>query len=68
MRERQTVNVQRCERNTGWKPMLHYAVASPLRVHSDSSKDGSERLLKSPDNQCSIGFQPVFFGAIERRF
>ena len=38
MKERQTVNVQRCERNTGWKPMLHYAVASPLRVHSDSSK------------------------------
>ena len=51
---------RRCERNTGWKPMLHYAVASAVRVHGDSSQDGSERSLISPEIQCSIGFQPVF--------
>jgi hypothetical protein len=32
--------------NTGYQPMLHYAVASPLRVHGD----GSERSLESPKN------------------
>jgi hypothetical protein len=40
--------------------MLLYAVASSLRVHGESSRDGSERSLNSPENQCSIGFQPVF--------
>jgi hypothetical protein len=30
-------------------------------VHGDSSQDGSERSLGSPEGQCSIGFQPVFF-------
>jgi hypothetical protein len=49
------------ERNTGWKPMLLYAVASLARAHGDSFQDGSERALNSPENQCSIGFQPVFF-------
>jgi hypothetical protein len=34
--------------------------ASPARAHGDSSQDGSERALNSPENQCSIGFQPVF--------
>jgi hypothetical protein len=38
------------EQNTGWKPMLHYAVASSLQVHGDSSWDGSERSLDSPEN------------------
>jgi hypothetical protein len=32
------------------KPMLHYAVASSLRVHGDSSRDGSERSLDSLEN------------------
>jgi hypothetical protein len=27
------------------QPMLHYAIASSLRVHGDSSRDGSERSL-----------------------
>jgi hypothetical protein len=39
------------DRNTGWKPMLHYAVASPLQVHGDSSRDGSERSYDSPENK-----------------
>ena len=30
--------------------MLHYAVASPLRVHGDSSWDGAERSLDRPEN------------------
>ena len=30
--------------------MLHYAVASPLRVHGGSSWDGAERSLDSPEN------------------
>jgi hypothetical protein len=41
--------------------MLLYAVAAPPWVHGDSSQDGSERSLNSPENQCSTGFQPVFF-------
>jgi hypothetical protein len=57
-----------CKRNTGWKPMLLYAVASSLRVHGDSSSDGSERSLNSPETQCSIGFQPVFCRTVERCF
>jgi hypothetical protein len=50
-----------CEQNTGWKPMLCYfnAVTSSHWVHSDSSRDGSERLLDSPESQCSVDFQPV---------
>jgi hypothetical protein len=43
------------------------AVASPARVHSDSYQDGSQRSLNSPENQCSIGFQPVFLST-ERCF
>ena len=31
-------------------------------VMADSSWDGLEKSLNSPKNQCSIGFQPVFFG------
>jgi hypothetical protein len=30
--------------------MLLYAAASSLRVHGDSSRDGSERSLDSPEN------------------
>jgi hypothetical protein len=37
------------------------AVAPELQVHGGSSQDGSERSLGSPEDQCSIGFQPVFF-------
>jgi hypothetical protein len=48
--------------------MLLYAVASSLRVHGDSSSDGSERSLNSPETQCSIGFQPVFCCTVERCF
>ena len=48
------------EQNTGWKPLLHYAVASPARAHGNSSQMVLERSLNSPENQCSIGFQPVF--------
>jgi hypothetical protein len=40
--------------------MLLYAVASSLGVHGDTSSDGSERSLDSPEALCSIGFQPVF--------
>jgi hypothetical protein len=29
-------------RITGWKPMLQYAVASPLLVHGDNFRDGPE--------------------------
>ena len=56
-------NVKRWKQNTGWKPMLCYinAVASEIQVLGDSSQDGSERSLGSPEDQCSIGFQPVFF-------
>jgi hypothetical protein len=39
--------------------MLHYALASSLRVHGDSSGDGSETSLSSPENKCT-GSQPVF--------
>jgi hypothetical protein len=38
------------EQNTGWKPMLLYAIALPLRVHGDSSRDDLERSLDSPEN------------------
>jgi hypothetical protein len=38
------------------------AVASSLQVHDDSSQDGLGRMLGGPEGQCSIGFQPVFFG------
>jgi hypothetical protein len=37
-------------KNTGWKPMLHYAVAPSLRVHGESSRDDSERSLDNPQN------------------
>ena len=37
--------------------MLLYAVAT--LVHGDSSRDGSEKALNSPETQCGIGFQPV---------
>jgi hypothetical protein len=47
--------------------MLHCAVVSSIRVHGESSRVGSERSLDSPE-KCSIGFQPVFFRTIERRF
>ena len=40
--------------------MLLYAFASPVAARGNSSQDGSERALNSPENQCSIGFQPVF--------
>jgi len=43
------------------------AVASSLQVHGDSSLDGSGKSLDSPEGQCSIGFQPVFFSHVERR-
>jgi hypothetical protein len=36
-------------------------VASELQVHGGSCQDGSERSLGSPEDQSSIGFQPVFF-------
>jgi hypothetical protein len=55
-------------KNTGWKPLLDYAVASPLRIPGDTSRDGSERSLDSPEKQCSIGFQPVFFAPSSGRF
>ena len=48
--------------------MLHYVVASSLRVHGDSSQDGSERSLNGPENQCSIGFQPVFCSHVDYAF
>jgi hypothetical protein len=42
---------QRCEQNTGWKPMVLYvAVASSLLVHGDSSRDGSKRSLDRLEN------------------
>jgi hypothetical protein len=44
--------------------MLHYAAASSLWVHGNSSGDGSERALNSPETQCSIGFQPVSPGVV----
>jgi hypothetical protein len=40
--------------------MLHYALASSLRVHDNSSQDGSERSPDSPENNVALGFQPVF--------
>jgi hypothetical protein len=52
---------QQCEQNTGWKPMLHYAVALLLRVHGDSS----ERSLDSPKT-ISIG-RVYFTNGILRR-
>jgi hypothetical protein len=36
------------DKNTGWKPMLHFSLPWPLRVHGDSCRDGSERSLISP--------------------
>jgi hypothetical protein len=37
-----------------------YAVAWPLRVLGNSSRDGSGRSLDTPESQCSTSFQPVF--------
>jgi hypothetical protein len=51
--------------------MLCYATLSrrtPLRMHGDSFRDGSEISLNSPENQCRMGFQPLLIGTIERRF
>src|SRR5580704_7241702 len=36
----------------GWKPLVHYAVASSLPVHGDSS----ERSLDNPEN--NVAFKP----------
>jgi hypothetical protein len=47
-------------RATEWKPMLLYAFASPVAARGNSSQDGSESPHNSPENQCCIGFQPVF--------
>jgi hypothetical protein len=55
-------SAQRYEQNTGWKTMLHYAVAWSFRVHADSFRDSSERSLDSPENSVA-GLQPVFFRA-----
>ena len=44
--------------------MLATLRRSRVPVHGDSSG----RSLDSPKSQCSIGFQPVFFRANERRF
>jgi hypothetical protein len=41
--------VRGCEQNTGYQPMLHYAVASSVRVHGESFRDVSERSLDSPE-------------------
>jgi hypothetical protein len=49
-----------------WKPCYINAVASSVQVHGNSSRDGSRRSLDSPENQCSIGFQPVFCSHVER--
>jgi hypothetical protein len=50
--------------------MLCYFAPSrrQFQVHGDSFRDGSGRSLDSPEGQCSIGFQPVFFCTIERAF
>jgi hypothetical protein len=42
--------------------MLHYAVASLIRVHGIAL-----RYARQSGKQRSIGFQPVFFRTIERR-
>jgi hypothetical protein len=55
-------------RNPGWKLMVLCAVVSPRRVHGDTFQDGSQILLNSRENQCSMGFQPVSIRTIERRF
>ena len=34
--------------------MLHYPVASPLRVHGDNFRDGPENGFGSPKNQFSL--------------
>jgi hypothetical protein len=44
--------------DTGWKPMLQYAVASPLRVQGYRCWDGSERSLESPENKEIFSLSP----------
>jgi hypothetical protein len=57
--------------------MLLYAVASPARVHGDSSKDDSERPFNDPENNVvsllffapSGGipkFPPVLLGCVQK--
>jgi len=45
--------------NTGWKPMLLYAVAARERVRGDGFRMTSSTARPSGE-ECGIGFQPVF--------
>jgi hypothetical protein len=40
--------------------MLHYAIASSLRVHGHSCWNGPVRSLDIPESQGRIGFKPLF--------
>ena len=48
--------IARCEQNTGWKPMLQYAVASSLWVRGDIGRMPL-RHRSTVREQSSIGFQ-----------
>ena len=52
---------------TGWKPILHCAVASSRWVREGASV-ALESSLDPPKSQCSIGSQPVFVRTNERCF
>ena len=52
---------------TGWKPILHCAVASSRWVREGAFR--CTRIIARPSGeQCSIGFQPVFVRTSERCF
>jgi hypothetical protein len=50
---------------TGWKPMLHDAVASQLQVHGESARDGSERPLDNPGNSSRPDFVRSSLGNVD---
>jgi hypothetical protein len=48
--------------------MLLYAVASPRWVRGDGFTASPRAITRRSEEQCSIGFQPVFIHTIERYF
>jgi hypothetical protein len=53
---------------TGWKPILLYAGALPRWVRGDGFTGCLRAVARRSEEQCSIGFQPVFIHTIERCF
>jgi hypothetical protein len=58
-RDQLVATLQRYEENTGWKPMVRYGVAWPLR-YTGLPGWWRREIARRSGEQCSMGFQPVF--------